>query len=82
MGVTATPAPTKAPTQVDVIGGEDGVVSGDGANVLSESVDGIPMSEIRTYITGIPDDQRRCAALLSTVNEAYKFMREYLNWVG
>ncbi len=82
MGVTATPAPTKAPTQVDVIGGEDGVVSGDGANVLSESVDGIPMSEIRTYIDGLTDDKAKSAALLTTVNQAYMFIREYLNWVG
>ena len=82
VGVTATPSPTKAPSQVDVIGGEDGVVSGDGANVLSESVDGIPMSEIRTYIDGLADDRSRSAALLTTVNQAYKFIREYLNWVG
>ena len=77
-----TVSPTKAPSQVDVIGGEDGVVSGDGTNVLSDSVDGIPMSEIRTYIEGLPDDRSRSAALLTTVNQAYKFIREYLNWVG
>lgn len=82
VGVTATPSPTKAPSQVEVIGGEDGVVSGDGANVLSESVDGIPMSEIRTYIDGLADDRSRSAALLTTINQAYKFIREYLNWVG
>ena len=82
VGVTATPSPTKAPSQVEVIGGEDGMVSGDGANVLSESVDGIPMSEIRTYIDGLADDRSRSAALLTTVNQAYKFIREYLNWVG
>ncbi|HBY32422.1 MAG TPA: hypothetical protein DEG74_01470 [Clostridiales bacterium] len=80
--VSATPAPTKAPSQIEVIGGEDGVVSGDGANVLSDSVDGIPMSEIRAYIDGLPEDKSRTAALLSTVNQAYKFIREYLNWVG
>ncbi|HAU50976.1 MAG TPA: hypothetical protein DCW43_04315, partial [Clostridiales bacterium] len=80
--VSATPAPTKAPSQIEVIGGEDGVVSGDGANVLSDSVDGIPMSEIRAYIDGLPEDKSRTAALLSTINQAYKFIREYLNWVG
>ncbi|MBR5938357.1 MAG: hypothetical protein IKZ90_08875 [Clostridiales bacterium] len=73
---------TRAPSEIGVIGGEDGVVSGDSGNILSESVDGIPLSEIRAYIDGIPDDPTRSAALLSTVNSAYKFIREYLNWVG
>ena len=73
---------TRAPSEIGVIGGEDGVVSGDSGNILSESVDGIPLSEIRAYIDGIPDDPARSAALLSTVNSAYKFIREYLNWVG
>ncbi|MBP5417844.1 MAG: hypothetical protein J6Y58_10035 [Clostridiales bacterium] len=80
--VSPTPSPTAIPSQIDVIGGEDGVVSGDDANVLSDSVDGIPMSEIRAYIDGLPDDKTRTAALLTTVNQAYKFIREYLNWVG
>jgi len=73
---------TRDPSEIGVIGGEDGVVSGDSGNILSESVDGIPLSEIRAYIDGIPDDPTRSAALLSTVNSAYKFIREYLNWVG
>jgi len=77
-----TPTPTQAPSHVGIIGGEDGVVQGDTGNILSESVDGIPMSEIRTFIEGLPDNQSRCEAALSTVNLAYKFMREYLNWVG
>lgn len=79
---TPSAAPTKAPSQIGVIGGEDGVVSGDDENVLSDSVDGIPMSEIRSYIDGLPEDRSRTAALLTTVNQAYKFIREYLNWVG
>ncbi|MBO4495638.1 MAG: hypothetical protein J5752_07265 [Clostridiales bacterium] len=77
-----TPTPTKAPSQIGVIGGEDGVVQGDTGNILSESVDGIPLSEIRTYIDGLPDMKMHCSATLSTINLAYKFMREYLNWVG
>ncbi len=80
------PEPTTAadtePSELGVIGGEDGVVSGEGDNILSDSVDGIPLSEIRTYIDGLPEAQAQTAALLSSVNEAYKFMREYLNWVG
>ena len=79
---TAPAETTRAPSEIGVIGGEDGVVSGDSGNILSESVDGIPLSEIRAYIDGIPDDPARSAALLSTVNSAYKFIREYLNWVG
>ncbi|MBO4928112.1 MAG: hypothetical protein J5379_07685 [Clostridiales bacterium] len=79
---TAAPLPTKAPTEIEVIGGEDGVVSGENDNVLSDSVDGIPMSEIRSFIDGLEGDATNSAALLTTVNEAYKFMREYLNWVG
>ncbi|MBR2751109.1 MAG: hypothetical protein IKD90_08260 [Clostridiales bacterium] len=81
---TATPAPTptSAPSQIGVVGGEDGVVTGDSGNILSESVDGIPLSEIRTYIQGLPEMKSQCSATLSTINVAYKFMREYLNWVG
>ncbi len=80
--VPATPTPTKVPSQIGVVGGEDGVVQGDTGDILSESVDGIPLSEIRTYIEGLPDAQNACSATLSTINQAYKFMREYLNWVG
>ncbi|MBO4687868.1 MAG: hypothetical protein J5636_05090 [Clostridiales bacterium] len=75
-------AAVSEPSEIGVIGGEDGVVSSDSDSILSDSVDGIPLSEIRTYIDGIPEAQDQTAALLSTVNEAYKFMREYLNWVG
>ena len=74
--------PSHTSSEIGVIGGEDGVVTGDATNVLSESIDGIPMSEIRSYIDGITDKPEESAALLSTVNQAYKFMREYLNWVG
>lgn len=77
-----SPTPTKAPSQIGVIGGEDGVVSSGDENVLSDSVDGIPMNEIRTRIDGLPNDRTRSAALLTAVNQAYKFIREYLNWVG
>ena len=79
---TYTPTPTKVPSEIGVIGGEDGIVQGDSENILSESVDGIPLSEIRTFIDGIPTAENEVAATLSTVNLAYKFMREYLNWVG
>ncbi len=77
-----SPAPTKAPSQIDVIGGEDGVVSAGDESILSDSVDGIPMNEIRTRIDGLDGDRTRSAALLTAVNQAYKFIREYLNWVG
>ncbi|MBO4473396.1 MAG: hypothetical protein J5750_00635 [Clostridiales bacterium] len=79
---TVAPTATSEPSEIGVIGGEDGVVSADADNILSDSVDGIPLSEIRTYIDGSPEAQEQTAALLSTVNETYKFMREYLNWVG
>ena len=79
---TSYTEPSFTSSEIGVIGGEDGVVTGDATNVLSESIDGIPMSEIRSYIDGITDKAEESAALLSTVNQAYKFMREYLNWVG
>ncbi len=80
--VTYTPTPTKVPSEIGVIGGEDGIVQGNSENILSESVDGIPLSEIRTFIDGIPTAESEVAATLGTVNLAYKFMREYLKWVG
>ena len=79
--IVQTPVPTPQ-SSFEIVGGEDGVVSGESTNVLSDSVDGIPMSEIRSYIDGIAGKSAESAALLSTINQAYKFMREYLNWVG
>ncbi|MBP5492862.1 MAG: hypothetical protein J6Y08_08465 [Clostridiales bacterium] len=79
---TPIPSPTRPPQEIGVIGGEDGVVQGETGSILSESIDGIPMSEIRTMIIGIPGENKKCEACLTTVNLAYKFMREYLNWVG
>ena len=80
--VPFTPTPTKVPSEIGIIGGEDGIVQGNSENILSESVDGIPLSEIRSFIDGIPTAANEVSATLSTVNLAYKFMREYLNWVG
>lgn len=75
---TATPIPTDSP----VIGGEDGVIIDGDSNVVADSIDGLPFSEIRTQINGVSGNDATTRAAITTVNMAYKFMREYLNWVG
>ncbi len=77
VAATVTPTPTPGGT---VIGNEDGVVNPDQNPVLSDNIDGLPLSEIRTQIVGIPDDLTLSALTTRTVNKAYIFLREYLKW--
>ncbi len=70
-------------SQDDVNGAEDGVANSI-SNALTDSVDGLPLSEIRTYIDGIPGHagQQASSVAVSAVNTAYKFLKEYLNWLA
>lgn len=71
--------PTSAP-EVPVIGNEDGVVDSDQNNILTESIDGLPLNEIQTQINGVKEDPILSERTVSTVNTAYKFLRDFLKW--
>lgn len=65
----------------DVNGAEDGVNIG--TNYYSgDSIDGIPVSEIRTYIDGIPGSYSRTRYVVTAVNVSYRFLKDYLNWMA
>lgn len=69
----------------DVVGGtrnsEDGVRSSD-TSFDADSIDGLPMSEIKTYIDGIDGQAQVTSDLVSAINIAYKFLKDYLNWMA
>ena len=60
---------------------EDGY-SSNGDYIVSDSVDGIPLTEIRTYVLGIAGSNDRTVYVITAVNATYKFLKEYLNWVA
>ena len=60
---------------------EDGVNLG-GSSLSSNSIDGIPMTEVRTFIDGLENDTEKTLIVLSPVNVSYKFLKEYLNWLA
>lgn len=45
------------------------------------SVDGIPYSEIRTYLDGLSGDNETYNYVITGANTSYKFLKDYLNWV-
>ena len=63
------------------VGSEDGVRTGD-TTYDADSVDGIPMSEIKTYIEGIDGHIMITADIVSAINTAYRFLKDYLNWMA
>ena len=75
--VTATPTPSTT----SEIGPEDGLAQDPSDSIISDSVDGIPMSEVRTFIPGLFYDESKSETFVTTVNTAYKFFREYMNWI-
>lgn len=60
---------------------QDGYSGTSGNAVISDSVDGIPMSEVRTLLP-IEDGIENASVVVTAVNTAYKFLKEYLNWVA
>ncbi len=75
------PVVTGAPSsENDVNGAEDGVNIGN--NNAGDSIDGIPISEVRTYIDGIPGSFARTRYVVTAVNISYRFLKDYLNWMA
>jgi major membrane immunogen (membrane-anchored lipoprotein) len=73
--ITVTLTPTPGGT---VVGNEDGVVNPGDSPVLSDNIDGLPLSEIRTQIEEIPDNPALSILTIRSVNNAYTFLRAYL----
>jgi len=69
--------PTKETTD-SYSGSEDGVVQNDQGGVLSDTIDGLPVSEIKTKINEAPGARQSSRIVVSTVNQAYIFLQEYL----
>lgn len=78
---TVTPVVDTSEPEVFEVG-EDGVVRDQQNPVLTMSVDGIAMSEFKTFVDGIPGQLERSENYCSSINVAYKFMREYFNWMS
>lgn len=62
-------------------GNEDGIRTEDSA-YDADSIDGIPMAEINTYIDGIEGDIMSTADIVTAINTAYRFLKDYLNWMA
>lgn len=78
---TVTPTPVPNPDFDDsVIGNEDGVVEPGRNPILTDNIDGLPFSEIRTQIEGLEKDPDLSKQMTRSVNLAYAFLREYLKW--
>lgn len=72
---------TPVPTSGSDMGPEDGIATDPNSAIVSNSVDGIPMSEVRTFIPGVFYDVPGSTEYVSTMNTAYKFFKEYMNWM-
>lgn len=64
-----------------VVGNEDGVRLED-SNTNADSIDGLPISEIRTFIEGLEDDEVTSLDIITAINTTYKFLKDYLNWMA
>jgi len=60
---------------------EDGIRS-ESSSLNGEAIDGIPSSEIKTYIDGITGRASQTADIVTGINTAYKFLKDYLNWMA
>lgn len=60
---------------------EDGVRFDDAVS-YADSIDGLPISEIRTFIEGIEGNETTSLDIISAINTTYKFLKDYLNWMA
>ena len=64
-----------------VTGSEDGVRE-DATSYGNDSIDGIPISQIKTYIDGIDGRITATSDIVTAVNTSYRFLKDYLNWMA
>ena len=67
---------------VDYDGSEDGLNSGGNVDnqIISDSIDDIPMSEVASLVEPVPDAYDDTRMVVKACNTCYKFLKEYLNW--
>lgn len=63
-------------------GAEDGLVDDASQSIITDSIDGIPLSEVNTFIIGIPNEPKKSSYFITSVNETFKFFKNYLNWIA
>lgn len=66
-------------TKSSFAGSEDGFVISDQSNTLSDTIDGIPTTEIKTKIVEAEGARKQSRTVVTCVNRAYLFLTEYLN---
>jgi major membrane immunogen (membrane-anchored lipoprotein) len=64
-------------TEIDS-GSEDGVVQNKVAGSAADTIDGLAISEIKTKINEIPGSQELSRAVVTTANQAFLFLKDYL----
>lgn len=60
---------------------EDGINLSGNSNAIG-SIDGIPLTEVRTTISGIEGDPETSSYIVTAMNYSYKFLKSYLNWMA
>ncbi len=91
--ITTAPEVTEVPTARPIdrqtqeglnnfSGGEDGVVDKNESSMLSQNIDGLSISEIRTRVTTLNAYPGACRQVVSAVNQAYIFLTDYLKGGG
>lgn len=60
-------------------GDEDGVVIGYESADLTNNIDGLPKSEIKTYFEGAPMSQPQSKNVATAINITYIFLKEYID---
>lgn len=67
---------------IDYDASEDGLNSGGNVDdqIITDSIDDIPMSEIASLVNPVPDAYDDTRMVIKACNTCYKFLKEYLNW--
>lgn len=67
---------------IDYDASEDGLNSSGNTDdqVITDSIDDIPMSEIASLVEPVPNAYDETRMIVKACNTCYKFLKEYLNW--
>ena len=67
---------------IDYDASEDGLNSSGNTDdqVITDSIDDLPMSEIASLVEPVPDAYDETRMVVKACNTCYKFLKEYLNW--
>ena len=69
-------------TVIDYDASEDGLTSSSDPDdqIITNSIDDLPMSEIASLVEPVPDAYNETRTVVKACNTCYKFLKEYLNW--